>query len=70
MISIKTLRAKALYIRSLKRAVEKDLLNRKERKIVAKNAKLKHCVCALCDLCEKPLRPLRLIDFDFFEYPY
>jgi hypothetical protein len=49
--------------------VEKDHFNRRERKVDAKNAELKHCVYVLCDLSEKPLRPLRLMDFDFFNTP-
>jgi hypothetical protein len=49
--------------------VEKVLFNRKERKDVAKNAKLRHINSALCELCVLPLRPLRLKDFDLFNSP-
>jgi len=49
--------------------VEKVLFNRKERKDVAKDAKLRHINSALCELCVFPLRPLRLKDFDLFNSP-
>jgi hypothetical protein len=44
----------------------KLLFNRKERKDVAKYAKLKYINSDLCELRVMPLRPLRLMDFDFF----
>jgi hypothetical protein len=60
---------------SYQRGVEKDHFNRKALKVVAKDAKLKHCKSALCDLGEIPIaigtwRPLRLMDFDFFNTPH
>jgi hypothetical protein len=36
-------------------AVEKDHFNRRERKVYAKYAKLKHCIYVLCDLSESRL---------------
>ena len=38
-----------------------EFINRKERRVVAKNAKIKPSFSSLCNLSEKPLRTLRLI---------
>jgi hypothetical protein len=37
--------------------------NRKERKVVAKNAKVNSRYSVLCGLCKESLRTLRLMDF-------
>jgi lipid II:glycine glycyltransferase (peptidoglycan interpeptide bridge formation enzyme) len=42
---------------------ENDFLNRRERKVMAKLAKQKHCFYFLCDPGDKSQRTLRLNDF-------
>ncbi len=44
--------------------VEKFNFNRKERKVVAKNAKVNYSYSSLCELCVESLRTLRLMDFN------